>query len=221
MTIDDLMALRTINDVKISPSGDRVAYTVSTPSVERNAHETALFVIPATGGTPKRLAEIAAYLHPRVAGAASAMATGRQDDFGARRDRERAASARGDPRDERRHLVTAAPAGVSAYEWSPDGQSIAYFSRDAAAGPPPIANKVGANPPATRLWVQPLPLLTARPRALTPPNQYVDSFSWSPSSTEIAYSFAPSTGFLAPYSTKIFAVTADGVASRAIIDRRA
>ncbi len=57
VTIDDLMALRTINDVKISPSGDRVAYTVSTPSVERNAHETALFVIPATGGTPKRLAE--------------------------------------------------------------------------------------------------------------------------------------------------------------------
>ena len=46
VTIDDLMALRTINDVKISPSGDRVAYTVSTPSVERNAHEAALFVMP-------------------------------------------------------------------------------------------------------------------------------------------------------------------------------
>jgi hypothetical protein len=57
VTIDDLMALRTINDVKISPAGDQIAYTVSTPSVERNAHEPALFVIPATGGTPKRLAE--------------------------------------------------------------------------------------------------------------------------------------------------------------------
>ena len=57
VTIDDLMALRTINDVKISPAGDRVAYTVSTPSVERNAHEAALFVMPATGGTAKRLAE--------------------------------------------------------------------------------------------------------------------------------------------------------------------
>ena len=51
------MALRTINDVEISPAGDRVAYTVSTPSLERNAHEPALFVIPASGGTPKRLAE--------------------------------------------------------------------------------------------------------------------------------------------------------------------
>ena len=57
VTIDDLMALRTINDVEISPSGDRIAYTVSTPSLERNAHEPALFVIPASGGTPKRSAK--------------------------------------------------------------------------------------------------------------------------------------------------------------------
>ena len=66
MTIDDLMALRTINDVKISPAGDQVAYTVSTPSVERNAHEAALFVIPATGGTPKRLAETTRIFTPAL-----------------------------------------------------------------------------------------------------------------------------------------------------------
>ena len=57
VTIDDLMSLRTINDVKISPAGDRVAYTVSTPSVARNAHEAALFVIPSSGGTPTPLAQ--------------------------------------------------------------------------------------------------------------------------------------------------------------------
>jgi hypothetical protein len=57
VTIDDLMALRTINDVKISQSGDQIAYTVSTPSLTRNAHEAALFVIPANGGSPRQLAE--------------------------------------------------------------------------------------------------------------------------------------------------------------------
>src|SRR5215213_7216226 len=57
VTIDDLMALRTINDAKISPAGDRIAYTVSTPSVTRNAHEPALFVISSSGGPPKQLAE--------------------------------------------------------------------------------------------------------------------------------------------------------------------
>jgi dipeptidyl aminopeptidase/acylaminoacyl peptidase len=114
-------------------------------------------------------------------------------------------------------VVTSAPAGVSAYEWSPDGKFVAYLSRDAASGPTPIANRVGSNPPATRLWVQPLP--SGAPRALTPADQFVDSFAWSPDGKEIAYSFAPFVGFLAPYSSKIFAVAVDAGAARPVIDR--
>ena len=57
VTVDDLMALRSIVDVKIAPDGTRVAYAVSTPSVPRNRHETALFVVPASGGAATRVAE--------------------------------------------------------------------------------------------------------------------------------------------------------------------
>ena len=46
ITVDDLMTLSTINDVEIAPDGSRVAYTVSTPSLETNVHETTLFVVP-------------------------------------------------------------------------------------------------------------------------------------------------------------------------------
>src|SRR5688572_15718583 len=220
VTIDDLMALRTINDVKISPAGDRVAYTVSTPSLERNAHEAALFVIAASGGTPKRLAESQRIFTPALPaprlrwlpdGTAVSMlvaGTGGPQVVSVNPDTNVVTT------------VTTAPGGVTAYEWAPDGKFIAYLSRDAASGPPPVANKVGSTPPATRLWIQPLhPRPFGPARALTPPNQFVDSFSWSPSSADLAYSWAPTTGFLAPYSTKIFAVTADGVSSRAIIDR--
>ena len=66
ITIDDLMALSTINDVEIAPDGNRVAYTVSTPSVENNTHETALFVLPADGGTPTRLAAEARVFVPAL-----------------------------------------------------------------------------------------------------------------------------------------------------------
>ena len=45
VTIDDLMALATINDVEIAPAGDRIAYTVSSPSLTANAHEARLFVV--------------------------------------------------------------------------------------------------------------------------------------------------------------------------------
>src|SRR5687768_8737578 len=219
VTIDDLMGLRTINDVKISPAGDRVAYTVSTPSLERNAHEPSLFVIAAAGGTPKRLAESHRIFTPALPaprlrwlpdGTALSMLV-------AGTGGPQVVSVNPDTNDVT--TVTSAPTGVTSYEWSPDGKLIAYLSRAAAAGPPPIANAVGSNPPATRLWVQSLVQPTAAPRALTPPTQFVDSIAWSPDSREIAYSFAPFVGFLAPYSSKIFAVTADGVSSRAIIDR--
>ena len=39
------MRLRTIVDVKISPDGGRVAFVVSTPSIEKDEHEPVLFVV--------------------------------------------------------------------------------------------------------------------------------------------------------------------------------
>src|SRR5882757_1835286 len=57
VTIDDLMKLRAIVDVRIAPDGERVAYVVSTPSLPKNEHEAALFIVPAAGGRPARIGE--------------------------------------------------------------------------------------------------------------------------------------------------------------------
>ena len=220
VTIGDLMALRTINDVKISPAGDRIAYTVSTPSLERNAHEPALFVIPAAGGTAKRLAESHRIFTPALpAPRLRWLPDGKTlSMLVAGADGPQVVTI--DPETNAVTLATQHPTGVTAYEWSPDGKYLAYLSRGGApimGAPAPVANRVGTQPPATRLWV--IDRVANTGASLTPPNQYVDSIAWSPNSKEIAYSFAPFVGFLAPYSSKIFAVTADGVSSRAIIDR--
>jgi dipeptidyl aminopeptidase/acylaminoacyl peptidase len=116
-----------------------------------------------------------------------------------------------------RPLVTA-PEGVFGYEWSPDGTRIAFLTRE-SVGQPAVATKVGAPPPATRLWVRGVGSADAPARPLTPPERYVDSFSWSPDGAEIAYSTSPATGFLAPYSTRLFAVSSAGGAARALVDR--
>ncbi len=55
VSVDDLMRLRWLADVRISPDGQRVAYVVSQPSVEKNAHEAILYVVPAAGGAATRL----------------------------------------------------------------------------------------------------------------------------------------------------------------------
>jgi dipeptidyl aminopeptidase/acylaminoacyl peptidase len=217
VTIDDLMSLRTINDAKISPSGDLIAYTVSTPSVARNAHEAALFVISAAGGSSKALAESYKIFSPAL----PAPRVRWRPDGGisvlvAEKTGPQVLSVK--PDNTGAQVVTAAPLGVSAYEWSPDGKYLAYLTRDAGPSTPAIVNHVGSSPPATRLWLQPLDP-PGPTRSITATNQYVDSFAWSPDSKEIGYAWAPVVGFLAPYQTKIFAVSVAGGAVRPVIDR--
>src|ERR1700687_1401296 len=55
VTVGDLMGLRSISDVRISPDGRQVAYVVSRPSLEKDEHEAVLYLVASGGGTPERL----------------------------------------------------------------------------------------------------------------------------------------------------------------------
>src|SRR5262249_10165181 len=120
-----------------------------------------------------------------------------------------AAASGGDAR-----AVTSAPEGAFSYEWSPDGKSIAYVTRDSASEEEQRRRKdksfvihVDAPEPARRLCVQPLGGVS---RTLTPPGQYVENFSWSPDGLEIVYAASPTSGFMAQYMTRIYAVSVAG-----------
>jgi dipeptidyl aminopeptidase/acylaminoacyl peptidase len=214
VTVEDLMRVRTIVDAKISPSGDRIAYVVSTPSLEKNTHETALFIVPAAGGTPLRIAEDRQIFTPSLpAPRLRWMPDGRAVSFlGLAGNRPQVFSVPATGGGSR--AVTAAPMGVSAYDWAPDGGRLAFITREPAT-PTPVL-RAGTPDPPTRLWVQPT---DGDARALTPPDQYVDSLSWAPDGKEIAYSAAPVTGFLAGYSTRIYAVDVTSGKKRTVVDR--
>jgi dipeptidyl aminopeptidase/acylaminoacyl peptidase len=228
VTVDDLMKLRSIMDVRISPDGTQVAYVVSTPSLERNAHEAAVFVVEAQGGQPRRLAEKTRVFSPRVPVPKLRWTPdGKSVSFlGLAGEKPQvfvvvvAVAVAGSEA----HAVTTAPEGVSNYEWSPDGKSIAYLMRDPASAEEQRQRKdnsfvihAGAPDPLTRLWLQPPDGAPAR--ALTQPSQYVDSFSWSPDGSEIAYAAAPISGFAAQYAGRIYAVPAAGGEPRKVVDR--
>jgi dipeptidyl aminopeptidase/acylaminoacyl peptidase len=223
-TLDDEMALRAIVDARISPDGEQVAYVVSTPSVAKNEHEGALYVVPAAGGTPRRIGESLHIFNtpapvPRLRWTPDSREVSLLALSGERPQVFAVPRAGGTPR-----AVTAAAEGVFGFEWAPDGGSLAYLTRDPMS--PDEARRrqdksfvirADAPTPPARLVVQPLAGGSAR--VVTPPAHYVDSFSWSPDARELAYAAAPLSGFMAPYSMRIYAIPRDGGSPRAIVDR--
>ena len=225
VTIDDLMTVRAVVDARIAPDGSRVAYVTSTPSLPKNEHEGALFVVPAIGGASSRIGPSVQIFNtpvpqPRLrwspdstAVAVMALVNGRPQVVAIPMD----GSA---PRP-----LTNAPEGVFGFEWSPDGKQVAYLTRD----PMPelearqrqersFVIRADAPDRPARLAVQDAEQSAER-RLLTPVSHYVDAFSWSPDGREIAYSAAPKSGFTSPYYTRIYAVPSTGGTPRTIVDR--
>jgi dipeptidyl aminopeptidase/acylaminoacyl peptidase len=223
VTLDDLMKLRTISSVRISPDGKQVAYVVSQPSFEKDAHEAVLFVAPATGGPPSRLThETRIFNRPIPRPELRWSPDGQFLSFLGWRDGRPQVFALpaggGEPRP-----LSSAPEGVVTYEWSPDSRRIAYL---AVEPPSPEEQRrreeksfvveVDRDERPTRLWVQEL---NGRARALTPIEHFVSGLTWSPDGSRIAYAAAPRSGYLAQFETKIYAVPASGGNPRLVVDR--
>lgn len=55
MTIDDLLAVKTVADPRISPDGERIVYSVSELDRATDKTHSGLWLVPASGGEPQRL----------------------------------------------------------------------------------------------------------------------------------------------------------------------
>ena len=51
---DDLYALRTPMEVRISPDGERIAFVVKEPSPGKDSYRQSIWLVPADGSTPAR-----------------------------------------------------------------------------------------------------------------------------------------------------------------------
>lgn len=224
VTVDDLMKLSSISDVRLSPDGKQVAYVVSTPSLETAAHEAILFRIPATGGAPVRMTYGTRIFNkplpsPWLRWSPDGSLLSFVAFVGDVPQVMAMAPTGGEPR-----AITAIDGGVTRYEWSPDGQQIAFLASDPA--PPDEARRMknrsyvehvdhGARSP--RLWLQSSVGGTAR--ALTPADQTVLDFHWAPDSQSLVYGASEQLGFSAPYSSGVYAVSVAGGEPRSIVRR--
>jgi dipeptidyl aminopeptidase/acylaminoacyl peptidase len=224
VTIDDLMRMRAMSDVRISPDGERIAYVVSEASFERNAYEPAIFVVPSAGGAPMELTlSVRIFNRPLPAARLKWTPDGSALSFLAwvgERPQVMTLPIGGKAAKQ----ITSAPEGVSNYEWSPDGRSIAYLSLEPMSAEEEKKRKDQTfviqvdrqNRPA-RLWLKALD--DGEPKALTPPDHFVDGLTWAPDGKSLVYSAAPFSGFMAPYETSLYSIPREGGTPRVLVER--
>jgi len=224
VTVDDVMGLRSLSDVRISPDGRRVAYVVSRPSVEKNIHEANLFVVPVAGGPSVRMTYATrVFSQPRPAPRLRWSADGATLSFIASID-DMPQVVVLDPTGGEARPVTSVKEGVTIYEWSPDGKRLAFLAPEPVSPKEEQSKKdksfvieVDRNERAPRIWVQ--DVAGGPPRALTPRDQFVAGLTWSPDGATIAYAASPMGGFNGPFHTRIYAVPSSGGEPRKVVDR--
>ena len=224
VTVADLMGLRSISDVRISPDGRQVAYVVSRPSLEKDEHEAVLYLVAAGGGTPERLTYgTRIFNKPRPAPHLRWSPDGSRLSFLAFAGDLPQVFAL-DARGGEARALTASPQGVSDYVWSPDGARLAYLAPEAPSAEEERRRKdksfvieVDRQDRPARVWVQDLAGSAAR--AISPPEHFVSALDWSPDGATIAYAASARPGYVNQFHTRLYALSVAGGEPRVIVDR--
>ncbi|HLA11705.1 MAG TPA: S9 family peptidase [Pyrinomonadaceae bacterium] len=224
VTVDDLMKLRFVADVSISPDGQHVAYVVSTPSIEKAEHVAILYVMPASGGKAVRMTYNTQVFNrpvpnPRLRWSPD----GSLITFLGMVDRTPQVMAVSRAGGEA-YALTSSDEGVTNYEWSPNGKQIAFL------GPDPLSKEerdrqksksyvihVHSSDRIPRLWVRDVEGPEAK--AVSPSGQTVNSFNWSPDGQSIVFSSSARKGFYAFYDCQIYRVAASGGTPEQLVGR--
>jgi len=206
-TVADMMAVRNVPEARISPDGRQVVYVVSVPDMKSNLYRSDLFLVPTQGGEPRQLTQ-----------------SGKRDDqprwspnggsIAFRSNRSGTAQVwLIDPTGGEARQLTDAKSAVNDFAWSPDGTRIAYTATEPETDEEKKFKEekgdvrlVDQNLKRDRLHV--IELVNKKSRVLTPPEQHVLNFDWSPNGEEIAYSHRAEPGFTNLFQSDLAVVAA-------------
>ncbi len=195
VTVEDVLAFRSLDDVAVSPDGSRVAYVVSERDFEENQVDTDVWVVDADGDEPVRLTR-----NPGSDSDPTWSPDGSWIAF--RSDRGEEPQIYGIfPDGGEPWQVTDFETGVGDFRFAPDGDRIGFLASpprseadeelEERRGRPMVRDSAYADE-WTHLWVAPLEERKAgRAEASTPDTLHVQGFVWAPNGRGLAFSARP------------------------------
>lgn len=198
MTVEDVLRMKSLSQLAVSPDGRWVAYVVTERDMEEDRQETNVWVVPTAGGpddarqvTFRPGADDSPLWHPT--GGWLAFASDREGDrqvYGIRPDGGEA------------WRVSAHETAVGGYRFSPDGRRLGFTANppateadrelEALRGRPMVWDSVYTDE-WSHLYVAELEEDVAGPAARwSPDGLHVQTFVWSPDSRAVAYGARPS-----------------------------
>jgi dipeptidyl aminopeptidase/acylaminoacyl peptidase len=216
--LDDLFRIRNVEEARISPAGDRVAYVLSEIDLAKNAIRSSIWLAKTAGGPPLKLtAGPGRDETPRWS------PDGRQMAFISDRDGSNQIWLIDLAGGEARKPVSI-EGGASSFAWSPDGRRIAFLARTPKASGTEKAAKAPVDViifdqdvPGLQLFV--LDPVSGEISRLTPDLSAVTDFSWSPDGKTIAFAAQPSPRIQDLYRTDIYTVDLETRVIRDLVKR--
>jgi dipeptidyl aminopeptidase/acylaminoacyl peptidase len=220
-TVDDVMALKGVGEVAVSPDGKRIAYVVTERNTESNVTNSDVWIVSATGGDARRVTS-----GPRADRAPQWSADGSWLAFLSDRTDKRTQVFGIDPSGGEAWQITRHESAVSSYKLSPDAKRVVYVAGspasraeqdlDKARGKAIVRDSAYASA-FNRLWEV---VLTAREpsngRAITPEGLHVTSVVWAPDSRSLAFGAQPQPTLVAGSQGAAYVQSEPGAESRAL-----